>query len=285
MGKRLMGAVIGDISGSWYEFSKYKGRPEKLILSRDRFTDDTVLTVAVGHGMVRAFRKVSRAGLAGDEAAQKTVRAEVTESLWRFAMRYPKAGYGRTFIKWFHDAAAGLGAEPYNSWGNGSAMRASFPGWAADSLEDSLLLAKLSAEVTHNHPEGIKGAQAVAAAIYLARTGADKAEIRRYLSGFYDLDFTLDEIRPTYKFEVSCQKSVPQALNCFLEAEDFEDTIRNAISLGGDSDTQAAIAGSIAEAFYPVPEDLEARAWAKLSPMLQNELDVIDSYLNRQTDG
>jgi ADP-ribosylglycohydrolase len=277
----LMGAVTGDISGSWYEFRDFKARPETLILPRDFFTDDTVLTIAVAHGMIAGFRQIDRSQLAQSPEAQKIVRGEITRALWQFAQRYPDAGYGRTFYRWFRNAARGRRAKPYNSWGNGSAMRASFPGWAAASLEDALLLGRLSAEVTHDHPEGIKGAQAIAAAIFLLRSGASKAEVREYLSQLYDLDFTMDEIRPTYQFEVSCQKSVPQAINAFLEAEDFEDTLKTALSIGGDSDTLATMAGSIAEACYPIPEDLKGRAWEKLTPDLQAELTAVNQYLNQ----
>lgn len=265
---RLLGAVIGDISGSWYEFRGYKQRPATLVTQRDFFTDDSVLTLAVAEGMMNGFEKVDRARLQ-DEDVQAAFRLEIVKSICEFAHRYPDAGYGNTFIRWYADAYERQVYEPYNSWGNGSAMRASFAGWAAQSLEEALLLGKLSAEVTHNHPEGIKGAQAIAAGIYLLRSGKSKADVREYLSQMYDLNFTLDEIRPSYHFEVSCQKSVPQAINAFLEAEDFEDTLKNALSLGGDADTLAAMAGSLAEACYPIPTDLEDRAWAKLTPDLQ----------------
>ena len=170
--------------------------------------------------------------------------------------------------------------QPYNSWGNGSAMRASFAGWAAQSLEEALLFGQLSAEVTHDHPEGIKGAQAIAAGIYLLRSGKSKVDVRDYLSQMYDLNFTLDEIRPSYRFEVSCQKSVPQAINAFLEAEDFAGTLKNALSIGGDADTLAAMAGSLAEACYPIPMDLEERAWAKLTPDLQAVVRRANEFLS-----
>ena len=265
---RLLGAVIGDISGSWYEFREFKKRPATLVTQRDFFTDDSVLTLAVAEGMMNGFEKVDRARLQ-DEDVQAAFRLEIVKSICEFAHRYPDAGYGNTFVRWYAEAYKRQVYEPYNSWGNGSAMRASFAGWAAQSLEEALLLGKLSAEVTHNHPEGIKGAQAIAAGIYLLRSGKSKADVREYLSQMYDLNFTLDEIRPSYHFEVSCQKSVPQAINAFLEAEDFEDTLKNALSLGGDADTLAAMAGSLAEACYPIPTDLEERAWAKLTPDLQ----------------
>ncbi len=265
---RLLGAVIGDISGSWYEFREFKKRPATLVTQRDFFTDDSVLTLAVAEGMMNGFEKVDRARLQ-DEDVQAAFRLEIVKSICEFAHRYPDAGYGNTFIRWYAEAYKRQVYEPYNSWGNGSAMRASFAGWAAQSLEEALLLGKLSAEVTHNHPEGIKGAQAIAAGIYLLRSGKSKADVREYLSQMYDLNFTLDEIRPSYHFEVSCQKSVPQAINAFLEAEDFADTLKNALSIGGDADTLAAMAGSLAEACYPIPTDLEERAWAKLTPDLQ----------------
>lgn len=276
----LIGAIIGDISGSWYEFRNFKQRPDTLITSRDRFTDDSVLTIAIARGMLNGFQQIDRSQLPHDPQAQTILKSELTQSLCQFAQRYPDVGYGKTFIRWFTGAAAGAAAMPYNSWGNGSAMRVSFAGWAANSLEEALLLARLSAEVTHNHPEGIKGAQAVASALYLLRTGADKTAVRRYVARFYNLDFTLDEIRSTYQFEVSCQKSVPHAINAFLEADSFEDTIRTALSIGGDSDTIAAIAGSLAEVCYPVPQDLRQRALAKLTPDLLEELISITNYLN-----
>ena len=275
---RLLGAVIGDISGSWYEFRGYKQRPDTLVTQRDFFTDDSVLTLAVAEGMMNGFEKVDRARLQ-DEDVQDAFRLEIVKSICEFAHRYPDAGYGNTFVRWYAEAYKRQVYEPYNSWGNGSAMRASFAGWAAQSLEEALLFGKLSAEVTHNHPEGIKGAQAIAAGIYLLRSGKSKAEVREYLSQMYDLSFTLDEIRPTYRFEVSCQKSVPQAINAFLEAEDFEDTLKNALSIGGDADTLAAMAGSLAEACYPIPTDLEDRAWAKLTPDLQAVVCRADEFL------
>lgn len=265
---RLLGAVIGDISGSWYEFRGYKQRPDTLVTQRDFFTDDSVLTLAVAEGMMNGFEKADRSKLQ-DEDVQAAFRLEIVKSICEFAHRYPDAGYGNTFVRWYAEAYERQVYEPYNSWGNGSAMRASFAGWAAQSLEEALLLGKLSAEVTHNHPEGIKGAQAIAAGIYLLRSGKSKADVREYLSQMYDLNFTLDEIRPSYHFEVSCQKSVPQAINAFLEAEGFADTLKNALSIGGDADTLAAMAGSLAEACYPIPTDLEERAWAKLTPDLQ----------------
>ena len=234
---RLLGAVIGDISGSWYEFRGFKQRPAALVTQRDFFTDDSVLTLAVAEGMMNGFEQVDRTKLMQDESAQNAFRLEIVKSICEFAHRYPDAGYGNTFLRWYVEAYERKVYQPYNSWGNGSAMRASFAGWAAQSLEEALLFGQLSAEVTHDHPEGIKGAQAIAAGIYLLRSGKSKVDVRDYLSQMYDLNFTLDEIRPSYRFEVSCQKSVPQAINAFLEAEDFAGTLKNALSIGGDADT------------------------------------------------
>ena len=270
---RLLGAVIGDISGSWYEFRGFKQRPAALVTQRDFFTDDSVLTLAVAEGMMNGFEQVDRTKLMQDESAQNAFRLEIVKSICEFAHRYPDAGYGNTFLRWYVEAYERKVYQPYNSWGNGSAMRASFAGWAAQSLEEALLFGQLSAEVTHDHPEGIKGAQAIAAGIYLLRSGKSKVDVRDYLSQMYDLNFTLDEIRPSYRFEVSCQKSVPQAINANLEAEDFADTHKNALSI-------AAMAGSLAEACYPIPMDLEERAWAKLTPDLQAVVRRANEFLS-----
>jgi type I restriction enzyme M protein len=181
-------------------------------------------------------------------------KRSVVEMMQELGRLYPDAGYGSMFFRWLQSSDP----KPYNSYGNGSAMRVSPVAWAAETLEEAETLAQWSAEVTHDHPEGIKGAQAVAAAIFMARNGAEKEEIRAYIQeNYYDLDFTLDEIRPGYRFDVTCQGSVPEAIVCFLEADGFEDAIRNAISLGGDGDTQAAMAGAIAEAYYGIPDDLQ----------------------------
>ena len=177
----------------------------------------------------------------------------------KWGNKYPHAGYGGRFRAWLQYEER----EPYNSWGNGSAMRVSPAGWMGEDMETVRRLARWSSEVTHNHPEGVKGAEAVAAAIYLARNGSTKEEIKAYIeSEFgYDLDRTCDEIRPVYIFDVSCQGSVPESIIAFLDGEDFEDTVRNAVSIGGDSDTIAAMAGSIAEAFFGIPEWLEQKAF------------------------
>ena len=241
----MYGAILGDIIGSPYEFdrgSKTKDFP--LFTCRSEFTDDTVMTVAVAEAFLNTCP-----GDGTEEMRQNLIR-----SMRCWGNRYHNAGYGARFIRW-------LGAKdpkPYGSYGNGSAMRVSSVGWLFDDLETVRRMAHLSAEVTHNHPEGIKGAEATAGAIFLARAGHSKAEIKAYaVSLGYDLSRTCDEIRPGYRHVESCQETVPEAITAFLEGESFEDVIRTAVSLGGDCDTLTCIAGSIAEAFYGVPEELK----------------------------
>lgn len=251
----MLGAIIGDIIGSPYELGADKTKDFMLFVPECRPTDDSILTIAVGCACAETD--------CYDEYEFKKV---LTEKIREIGMQYPDAGYGRRFYEWMIMNED----KPYNGYTNGSAMRVSPTAWAVDTLEDAERLAKWSAEITHNHPDGIKGAQAVAAAVFLARTGADKAEIRGYIeSEYYDLDFTVEEIRPWYAFEMSCEGSVPQAIVCFLDSEDFEDAIRNAVSLGGDGDTQAAIAGAIAEAYYGIPEDLQEEAFNYVDETLQ----------------
>ena len=249
----MIGAILGDIIGSPYEFDQgNKSKDFPLFSERSTFTDETVMTLAVAQGFLDA----------GKNADDETVRQSIIRSMRELGRRYPNAGYGGQFRWWLrsHDP------QPYNSWGNGSAMRVSSAGWLFDDLEGVLRAAMLSAEVTHNHPEGIKGAQATAAAIFLARTGHSKAEIKSYIEDtfHYDLSRTCDEIRPTYRHVESCQETVPEAITAFLEGNSFEDVIRTAVSLGGDCDTLTAIAGSIAEGFYGVPEDLRTECLARL---------------------
>ena len=234
----MLGAITGDIVGSVYEWNNIKHKEFELFSPEAFFTDDTVLTVALAEAI-----------LAGEDYAR------LMRSYYR---RYPDAGYGNSFHQW----AADPGAGPYNSWGNGSAMRTSPVGFAFDNLDEVLSRAELYASCTHNHPEGIKGAQATSAAIFMARSGASKTEIKDFITRqfSYDLSRTLDEIRPGYDFDVSCQGTVPEAITAFLEAEDFEDAIRNAISLGGDSDTLACITGGTAEAFYGLTKNIAETA-------------------------
>lgn len=254
----MIGAIIGDMIGSPYEFGSEKRKDFLLFAPNCCPTDDSIMTIAVGLACVESD--------CGNEAQFKRV---LTQRMRQLGRLYPNAGFGDLFYQWLMDDDA----SSYGSYSNGSAMRVSPTAWVAGSLQDAERLAKWSAEITHDHPEGIRGAQAVAAAIYLARTGADKEQIRRYISeNYYDLDFTLDQIRPAYCPELSCEGSVPQAIVCFLEAEDYEDAVRNAISLGGDGDTQAAIAGSIAEAFFGIPEELQEEAMEYLDDTLKEYL-------------
>ncbi|MDR1521139.1 MAG: ADP-ribosylglycohydrolase family protein, partial [Planctomycetota bacterium] len=261
--------------------------PAVLIGDGDRFTDDTVLTYAVAMGLLSGMGKIRREDLspnpanggeaAGDavNAARGTLEREIALSVKKFARAYPHAGYGGSFARWFSSDSL----EPYNSWGNGSAMRVSFAGWYADSLAEARLLANLSAKITHNHPHGLKGAEVVAECIYRLRSGEGKEAIRQCAGRRYDMNFTLDAIRPTYGFDVSCEGSVPQAIMAFLEGGDFEDVIKLAISIGGDSDTIAAIAGSLAEAFYEIPPDPRERALAKLDRNLLETVQFVSAAL------
>jgi ADP-ribosylglycohydrolase len=250
----MLGAITGDIIGSTFDRAPRKSVDFPLFPEGSRFTDDSVMTVATAFSLLTD----------GDYAANYRL----------FGRLYPLAGYGAMFGKWLHEGGSG----PYQSWGNGSAMRVSPIGWAFDTEQAVLDAARDSAAVTHDHPEGIKGAQAVALAVFLARGGADKATIRdRITADFgYDLARTTTEIRPCYGFDVSCQGSVPESLICFLEAEDWLHGVRLAISLGGDADTMASIAGAVGEAFFGgVPQPLAARALAMLPTHL---VEIVDDF-------
>ncbi len=252
----MLGAIIGDIVGSPYEFGGIKDKHFPLFLGDSRPTDDSVMTIAVGIACVRA-----------DLEDEESFKETLIDAMHEIGNLYPSAGYGEKFYWWLTEERR----EPYGSFGNGSAMRVSPVAWAADTLADVERLARWSAEVTHDHHEGVKGAMAVAAAIFLSRTGESKETIRAYIEQeYYPLNFTLDEIRPTYSFDVTCQGSVPQAIVAFLESTDFEDAVRNAVSLGGDCDTQGAMAGAIAEAFYGIPDDLQEKAFAYLDGTLSD---------------
>ena len=233
--KILLGAIAGDVIGSVYEFNPVRQKDFELITRYSWFTDDTVMTVANADWLV-----------SGDS---------LLGIMQEYGNKYRGAGYGGMFYNWL----VSRDPQPYNSFGNGSAMRVSPVGWAFNTLEETLTAAKQSAEVTHNHPEGIKGAQSTAACIFLARTGKSKSEIKEYVEKTfgYNLSRTCDEIRPSYKFDETCQGSVPESIIAFLESIDFEDAIRLAVSLGGDADTMGAITGAIAEAYYKViPEHI-----------------------------
>ena len=255
--KGIIGAIAGDIIGSTFEWNPIKTKDFDLFSKRSSFTDDTVMTLAIARWL-------------WEDKDSKNV---LLRYLKYFGNRYPNAGYGGRFNKWLQQGSP----EPYGSWANGSAMRVSPCAWVANSLEEAQRLAELSSIVTHDHPEAIKGALATSDAIYLARIGAKKDEIRDHieLRYGYDLSFTLDEIRSFYKFDVSCEGSVPESIVSFLEAENFEDAIRNAVSLGGDADTQAAIAGSIASAYWDVPKSISFKCIHRLDYWL---LDVFIDF-------
>ena len=264
----MYGAILGDMIGAPYEFdrgSKTKDFP--LFCRWSQFTDDSVMTIAVAEALMSV----------GENADDETVHQAVAESMRKWGRRYPDAGYGGRFIHWLFSEEE---PKPYGSYGNGSAMRVSSVGWLFDTLEKTRRYARLSAEVTHNHPEGIKGAEATASAIFLARTGASKEEIKDYVirEFGYDLSRTCDEIRPEYHHVESCQETVPEAMTAFLEGTDFEDVIRTAVSLGGDCDTLTCIAGSIAEAYYGVPEELKAECRKRLR---EDMLEVLDCFLQK----
>lgn len=248
----MLGAIAGDIIGSVYEGRAIKTADFPLFQEGSRFTDDTVLTLAIAHAILE------------DQ--------EYGQTLKDFGRQYPHAGYGGHFYQWIFEEEV----KPYNSWGNGSAMRVSPVGFGFDNREKVLEEARKTAQVSHNHPEGIKGAQATALAVFLARKGEDKEVIREEISGRfgYDLGRTVAGIRPTYSFDVSCQGSVPEALVAFLDSEDYEDAVRLAVSLGGDSDTLACIAGGIAQAYYgEIPQSIIRNARERLTPHLRQVLD------------
>lgn len=246
--KGIIGAIAGDVIGSAYEFNPTRDHDFELFTPKSSFTDDTVLTMA------------NALWLIDDEQHTHERLVEIMLDLCR---RYPNRGYGGRFANWICDKDP----QPYYSYGNGSAMRVSPVGYYAQSLEEALALAKVSAEVTHNHPEGIKGAQATAAAIFLARCGKSKQEIRDYVAQTFDYDLsrTLDEIRPTFTFDETCQRTVPEAITCFMEGKDYEDVVRLSVALAGDADTIAAIAGSISSAVDEVPNGITQQVIALLS--------------------
>jgi len=267
----MIGAIIGDVIGSVFEIESTKTEDFKLFNRFSRFTDDTVLTIAIANSVLNRTQQPVP-WLRSYQNANLYAR-----SLKEYARRFPNAGYGELFIRWSGRSTL----RGYRSFGNGSAMRVSSIGFAFDTLNDVLNEARLSAIVTHNHPEGIKGAQAIASAIFLARKGKDKPAIRTFLEQRfgYDLSQTLGKIRPSYTFDSSCQGSVPQAIIAFMESADFEDAIRKAISLGGDSDTLACMAGGIAQAYYKtIPTTLITETKLRLDHSLRQ---VIDSFNTR----
>lgn len=260
----MYGAILGDIIGSPFEFDRGdKTKYFKLFSRRSHFTDDSVMTLAVCEALLKV----------GQDATVKEIEDAVITSMQSWGRRYLHEGYGGYFRHWL----TARHPEPYNSFGNGSAMRVSAAGWLYDSLEKTRVVAKATANVTHNHPEGIKGAEATASAIFMARNGSSKEEIKKYIENefHYDLNRTLDEIRPSFHMDETCQKTVPEAIIAFLEARDFEDAIRNAVSLGGDTDTLGAITGSIAEAYFGISETLISECRNRINKDMR---DVVDTF-------
>ena len=257
MRKLLLGGIAGDIIGSIYEFNPVRFKDFELFKSNSTYTDDTVMTIANAEWLLS--------------------KGVLMDIMRKYGHKYPGAGYGGMFYDWLKSRCP----KPYNSFGNGSAMRVSPVGWAFDTLEETLEAAKQSAEITHNHPEGIKGAQATAACIFMARTGKSKQEIKEYVETKfgYVLSRTCYEIRPTYQFNESCQGTDPESIIAFLESTDFESAIRLTVSLGGDADTMGAITGAIAEAYYNViPEHIKNEVLKRLP---EEFINVLGEFYNR----
>lgn len=260
----MLGAVLGDIIGAPYEFDRGNKTKDFPLFSRySCFTDDSVMTIAVAEALMNTM---------GED--DETIKKELITSMQKWGKRYPDAGYGGMFGRWLGKS----NPEPYGSFGNGSAMRVSSAGWLYDDIETTRKMAKLTAEVTHNHPEGIKGAEATASVIFLARNGKSKEEIKEYIVNEfgYDLSRTCDEIRPNYYHVETCQETVPEAITAFLEGKDFEDDVRTAVSLGGDCDTLTCIATGMAEAFYGIPAEIAEEGRKRLTDDIISVIDRIN---------
>ncbi len=257
----MIGAIIGDIAGSRFEFDNYRKKDFELFHEHDFFTDDTVMTLAVAKALLMSGKDYSVLG------------SNTVKCMREIGCGYPDCGYGGRFFNFIFGAEA----KPYSSWGNGAAMRVSAIPYASSSLEEVKLLSRIVTEVSHNHPEGLRGAEAAAVCGYMAKEGKTKNEIRKYVEdNYYPLDFTIDSIRDTYLFNETCRETVPQAIEAFLESSSFEDAIRTAVSVGGDSDTLAAITGGIAEPFYGVP--LTMRTAVKRRYLDKRLLTVLEEF-------
>lgn len=277
----MLGAIIGDIVGSRFEFNNHRSKEFELFATGCFVTDDSIMTLAIAKAIMEATKTKDSEGIGHYDDFPARLSDLTVKYMQEIGRKYPNCGFGGMFYKWVfsHDP------KPYNSFGNGAAMRVSSVGFFAQSEEDAEHLAETVTAVTHNHEEGIKGAKATAVAIYLARKGANKNEIRqRIIRDYYPLDFKIDDIRATYRFNETCQETVPQAIECFLEATSFEDAIRTAISLGGDSDTIAAITGAIAEAYYGVPDDIKEKALAYLDEELRAIYDEWTAFITQRDD-
>ncbi len=265
----MYGAIIGDIVGSRFEFDQgNKSKEFELFTEECDFTDDTVMTIAVAEALIES----------GKEADEYTVKSNLIKSMKKWGQKFPHAGYGARFIDW----VLSDDPEPYGSYGNGSGMRVSPAGWLYDTIERTREVARWTAEVSHNHPEGVKGAESTAAAIFLSRHGASKDEIRDYIEKEFDYDLsrTLDDIRPTYHHVEDCMHTMPEAFECFLESESYEDCLRNVMFIGGDTDTLGAIAGAIAEAFWGIPVMFVVKAKEYLDPELEKVVEKTYKIVN-----
>lgn len=266
----MIGAIIGDIVGSRFEFNNHRNKEFDLFVADCSVTDDSIMTLAVAKAIMEAMNYYKTFNRAYDRDFHIRLAELTVKYMQEIGRKYPNCGFGGMFYEWVFSN----NPEQYNSFGNGAAMRVSPAGFAAKDELEAKQLAKTVTAVTHNHPEGIKGAEAITVAIIMARQGALKSAIRERLAReYYPLDFTIDNIRPTYRFNDTCQKTVPQAIECFLESTSFEDSIRIAISLGGDSDTIAAITGAIAEAYYGVPDEIKEKALTYLDKELRTIYD------------
>lgn len=271
----MLGAIVGDIVGSRFEWDNHRSTEFELFTSENFFTDDSIMSLAIAQALMQVRSQPGK-----PEADLHRLSQVVTERMQELGRRYPDGDYGARFSGWIHSA----NPEPYNSYGNGAAMRISPVAWLAQTETELEALVVAVTAVTHNHPAGIAGAQATALAIYLARHGATKSDIADRMSEFYNIDFRLDDIRDTYAFNETCQGTVPQAIVAFLESDSFESAIRLAISIGGDSDTLAAITGSIASAYYGIPEEIATQARSYLDAYLEQVLQDWEQWIGTQTD-
>ena len=258
----MIGAIIGDIVGSRFEWDNHRSKDFELFTPKCFATDDSIMSLAIAEALMRAKPDFS------------DLSAQAVRCMQEVGRPYPDCGYGGRFSEWMYSDDP----QPYHSFGNGAAMRVSACGLAAKSVEEAKALSRAVTIVSHDHPEGLKGAEATAVAIYMGKSGAPMADIRACMEGYYALDFTLDAIRETYRFNETCQQTVPQALEAFFESVDFEDAIRNAISIGGDSDTLAAITGGVAGAYYGVPEALSRVARGYLDARLRGILERFEAW-------
>ena len=267
----MYGAILGDIIGSRFEFDRGgKTKDFELFTFQNKWTDDTVMTIAVGEALMKA----------GENASAAEIEHACIHSMQKWGRRYPFAGYGGMFIQWLNEKDP----KPYGSYGNGSAMRVSAAGWLYDSLDRTRESARATAAVSHNHAEGIKGAECTAAVIYLARTGLSKQQIEEYVKREfeYDVSLTLEEMRQRHCHVETCQDSLPKALRSFYDGISFEDTVRNAVSLGGDADTIGAIAGAMAEAYFDISEELKTECRKRIRKDMQEVLEHFDQELGRK---